>query len=145
MSSRYHLSLNHKVKSPSFVLWTHIWHEVDGITMTSEPSFFEWLPAYFSGSWHGAHICWCGRLHFCVWVSVCVCVHMRVWVRCWVQMRLNPSPPSFLSLPLNPEHISLLEELANELQESTWARLPALESQTRLLSGVDYLNSGLLC
>lgn len=91
-SSSYHLSLNDKVKSPSFMLWTHIWREVDGIAMTSEPFFFGWLSAYFAGSWHSTHTCWCGRLHFCVWVSVyvytCVCVG---------QMLSADAPPQSLS------------------------------------------------
>lgn len=71
---------------------------------------------------------------------LCGCTHACVGQMLSADAPLNPSPPSFLSLPLNPEHICLLEELANELQESTWARLPALGSQTCLLSGVDYLN-----
>ena len=72
-----------------------------------------------------------------------MCTHACVGQMLSADAPLNPSPPSFLSLPLNPEHICLLEELANELLESTWARLPSLGSQTCLLSGVDYLNSGL--
>lgn len=67
-----------------------------------------------------------------VYISVCECPCMYTCV-CVGQMLsadapLDPSSPSFLSLPLNPEHISSLEELANELQ----ARLPALGSQTHL-------------
>lgn len=60
--------------------------------------------------------------------SECTRTHECVGQMLNADVLLSHSPPYFLrqGLPLNPECVSLLEQLANELQGSTCVHLPAL-------------------